>query len=306
MKGQWKHVSRAVPCPICERFDWCTISDDGKLAKCMRVESKREIKQTDGQPAWLHPIGDSDEYRKLPSSAPMQRLKIGEVQSLYNQFAKKLTMGKLSSASKSLGVSGDSLKAFRIGFCDNPPSFSFPMFDGNGIACGIRLRKECGKKLCIPGSRNGLFISSDAIHGAILLPEGPTDAAAARDYGYFAIGRPSNSGGGEQLVALLKSSQPQDVIIVADNDSAKWRPDGKPFWPGIEGALRICEQILPYCRSLKFIMPPDGAKDIRAWKGSREKLRTAIDSSPVVSGKWISRAWKRIEIKRCDESRGAA
>lgn len=30
--SDWKRVSRADPCPICERADWCLVSTDGTAA----------------------------------------------------------------------------------------------------------------------------------------------------------------------------------------------------------------------------------------------------------------------------------
>jgi hypothetical protein len=35
--SKWVRVSKKSPCPICEQADWCSISADGAVAKCMRV-----------------------------------------------------------------------------------------------------------------------------------------------------------------------------------------------------------------------------------------------------------------------------
>src|SRR5215813_7942244 len=37
-RNNWVRVSRTSPCPICKEADWCSVSDDGALAKCMRTE----------------------------------------------------------------------------------------------------------------------------------------------------------------------------------------------------------------------------------------------------------------------------
>lgn len=33
-----RRVNRRLPCPVCSHKDWCSLSDDGSLAFCMRVE----------------------------------------------------------------------------------------------------------------------------------------------------------------------------------------------------------------------------------------------------------------------------
>ena len=35
----WRRVSKNHPCPVCKEADWCTVTSDGTLAKCMRVEA---------------------------------------------------------------------------------------------------------------------------------------------------------------------------------------------------------------------------------------------------------------------------
>ena len=36
-RNNWVRVSRSSPCSICKEPDWCSVSADGALAKCMRV-----------------------------------------------------------------------------------------------------------------------------------------------------------------------------------------------------------------------------------------------------------------------------
>ncbi len=59
--NQWQNVTRANPCPVCKRADWCRLSADGKLAACRRVEQGAARVKTDkaGAPVYIHRIGDS-------------------------------------------------------------------------------------------------------------------------------------------------------------------------------------------------------------------------------------------------------
>jgi hypothetical protein len=55
-RRNWRRVTHSHPCPICKHADWCSLSADGALAKCMRVEegSWRSGEQKDGARYYLH------------------------------------------------------------------------------------------------------------------------------------------------------------------------------------------------------------------------------------------------------------
>ena len=38
---EWHRVTKMNPCGICKKPDWCTVSEDGSAACCMRVESDK-------------------------------------------------------------------------------------------------------------------------------------------------------------------------------------------------------------------------------------------------------------------------
>ncbi len=38
MRSNWVRVCRTSPCPVCNAPDWCSVSADGAVAKCIRVE----------------------------------------------------------------------------------------------------------------------------------------------------------------------------------------------------------------------------------------------------------------------------
>jgi hypothetical protein len=55
-RGDWQRVTRGSPCPVCGQDDWCSVSGDGTLAKCMRVaaDSWRTKKDKNGAEYYLH------------------------------------------------------------------------------------------------------------------------------------------------------------------------------------------------------------------------------------------------------------
>jgi hypothetical protein len=71
-KGKWRRVTRANPCPVCTAPDWCSISADGALAACRRVESGCWRSKTDrnGTPVYLHRLADSGGRPPPPSRPP--------------------------------------------------------------------------------------------------------------------------------------------------------------------------------------------------------------------------------------------
>lgn len=55
----WVRVSRSFPCPVCGRPDWCSLSEDGEVVKCMRVPSDFSKVDASGSTYYIHRQGDS-------------------------------------------------------------------------------------------------------------------------------------------------------------------------------------------------------------------------------------------------------
>lgn len=307
-------------CPACGHRGWCTCSEDGEVVKCTRATSQRPVKQVDGTTAYLHLMAELPAGSKvigLPKKQQAKQLTRPECEGLQKQFATALRPAKLTALSDALGVSERSLKAYGVGWAGEYGAYSFPMFDGAWKPCGFRLRAADGRKLAIPGSRNGLFIPStldmspvsDAIGddpAPLLLctPEGPTDCCAAMDVGFRAVGRPSCCGGADDLAIFLSEHPKQDVVMLAENDGPIYLRDGTPMWPGIEGAIATCAKILPHCGRLRFWLPPAGTKDLRQWVkdgGLAAVITESLMGSVQVTGDWLNRAQARIKHRKQTE-----
>jgi hypothetical protein len=65
-------VSRGSPCPICKSPDWCSVSADGALAACRRVEASASKSKTDrnGAPYYLHRLDGAARAPSAPKPAP--------------------------------------------------------------------------------------------------------------------------------------------------------------------------------------------------------------------------------------------
>lgn len=67
----WHPVTRRDPCPVCDRPDWCAVSSDGRVARCMRVVDGPDVvasEDSNGTPYGLRFLTDGpcdpSAYRK--------------------------------------------------------------------------------------------------------------------------------------------------------------------------------------------------------------------------------------------------
>lgn len=245
-------------CAACDHAGgYCTT--DGEVIKCRRNSAGRPVKADNLGPSWLFLASSLAGGLSAPSKARKEtpRMKPAEVAALLKQHRTALSPTRLEWLATNLGLKAATLQAFGVGWDHDRGAYSFPMVNDTREPIGIHLRYPDGKKVCVPGSRLGLFVPEDLDFAPIepgivdsddgplliLMPEGVSDAMAARDMGFRSIGRPSNMGGGLMLGELLREQPVQEIVVVADRDDAKYLADGTPFWPGIEGALTICERL---------------------------------------------------------------
>lgn len=252
----WIRVTRRKPCPICGKPDWCSVSSDGQVVVCMRAESPRPCKSG----GWFHPIGERVPWQPVPRKRP-EPVPVQDFTDLACQYEQRLE--NVDMLAYSLGVSARSLERLQVGY--NGVGYTFPMRDGHERIIGIRVRTTKGK-WCVPGSHNGLFWPEGVYSGSdcrLAICEGPTDCAALLTLGFDALGRPSCQGGVDHIIEFLKGRR-RDVVIMADKDPPKQRPDGSVWYPGQEGAARLAQVIRPLVHTLKVVKPPFH-KDIRDW-----------------------------------------
>ena len=259
MKSEWKRVNRQCPCPVCEKPDWClyTGSDVAPTAAiCARIESEKQC----GEAGWLHVLRDDGPawpaWRRTihTAAATMTPPATSEALTKIADSAAASTAPELlERLVGNLGVSVDSLRRLSVGWLPGRRAWSFPMRSADGMITGIRLRYWNGKKLSVKGGKEGLFLPRDLqLGGRLLICEGPTDTAALLDLGFSVVGRPSCSGGVKHLVKLAQRLEPDDAVVVADDDG-----------PGRRGADNLAEKLLAYVPTVRVITPP--AKDARVW-----------------------------------------
>ena len=110
------------------------------------------------------------------------------------------------------------------------------------------------------GSGMGLLSETEE---TIIVVEGYSDAAAATDLGFTAVGRPSAEGGNKFLPGLLRG---KDVIVVGDNDAGA----------GKRGMESTFETLRKVCKSVIKVMPPPQYKDLRQWCNQLSLTKTSF------------------------------
>ena len=261
---KWVRVTKRNPCPICERPDWCGITADGTAVRCMRVQSGRPSEAKDGEMGWIHQVADPIpvQPRQGRRQAPIATI---DWEAMLGRWRMDTQPGQYRELATRLGVTVGSL--IRLGTCYDAErrAWAFPMKNEWWQVTGIRLRNQQARKWAVTGSKQGVFWPDmHTAEGPIVLVEGPTDTAAMLDLGYDAFGRPSCSGGAKLMLEILSRGPIRDVVIVADRDEAKTRPDGSAWYPGQEGAQALARSIMCVARSVRVIKPLKG-KDARAW-----------------------------------------
>ncbi len=273
-RNGWRRVSRALPCPVCQKRDWCLLSADGNAVICARTESPKRC----GEAGWLHRLRDNpwQPARRVVRSVSVAPVSLQrDMGPLAAEYRGAINYDRLQTLSRSLGLSASSLSALGIGWSAHHHGWTFPMVDPDRNILGIRLRLPDGRKLAVKGSREGLFVPASSVTDArLLVAEGPTDTAALLDMGFGGVvGRPSCTGGAKLLITLVRRHRLPEVVIVADADE-----------PGRCGANNLASVLVAYVPSVRIITPPAGLHDARDWLragGARHDVEEAIGAAVV-------------------------
>lgn len=291
--NKWVRVTRAEPCPICERPDYCTRTTDGAAVKCMRVESDKPV----AKGGWLHKLADP-----LPEVPPPKKVK---KQSDWTIECKRMyeherAHEKRQQVATQLHVTAVALDRLRVGIgwdqWDGREFSSWPARDDVGRCIGFIRRYSDGAKRTNRGGSTGVFYTHNwyRFYGPVLVVEGGSDVASCESWKLSSIGRASNTHGGQWIRNLIRKHAPKKAIIVIGERDAKplkrgtvascpTNCQGCSFcWPGLYGMRKVAGEV-----GGVGIMVPEPFKDMRdlLTKGGLVDLRREIRKATAVTGR---------------------
>ena len=250
----YNRCTKKMLCPICQRHDWCLVSDDGLFAICQRT-----------QEGSIRKIGNAGYEFRLGSQA-FKEVKSVKKTNEYPPDPKKIcktylnldfNSDSMKPLAEKLGVSIDSLQALGVGKLNS--WWYFPMYNEKRELIGLKRRNLDGTKLCLRHSQLGVYIPKRFNYKkAAYVLEGESDTAALYDEGYNVIGRPNTTAGMYYLSCLLRN---QRSVVIADNEGPKIHSiTGVVTYPGPESAYQLNSMLLN--KSCVVVCP---VKDTRDW-----------------------------------------
>ncbi len=260
---QLQRVSKKEPCAACGRTSWCMFSETSAL--CMRAQSEHQFIFKNGDVGWWHDSGVPRKQFKPSTKSEVLTIDAAALMATWGENTRDSWIDKMC---QSIGVGFMSACQMGAAWSPEHQAWAWPMKDGDGLICGIRLRYEDGRKLAVKGSKQGLFIPKTEACNRVFMAEGPTDTAALLSLGIYAIGRPSASGGLLAIKQTIARLRIREVVIIADNDEDK-EHNGRKFNPGYDGAKALqnhlqvpsCIIALP-CKDSREFIKDGGTRDM--------------------------------------------
>lgn len=279
----WIRVSHLSPCSICNKPDNCSVSRDGLMVWCGRISDGSIRENNGGQ--FLHRIGDDvQQGRRIhnPVSQPKPKAPRTDLSAMAKAWSRNAAEPR-NQLAKQLGIPVEGLVALEVGWNESRQCWSFPEKDSAGNIIGISTRSVDGSKMRLKGGKAGLTYPQlwNNGTGPVFLVEGGSDTASLIGMGLNVVGRPSNLGGVALLTELLAElPEQQDIIIVGERDE---KPNGR--WPGKEGATKTARKLADALeRTVYWSLPPDEAKDSRAWLQQLPKMPPEASAALFLSG----------------------
>lgn len=192
-----------------------------------------------------------------------------------------------------------------IGSRNDHPSgecWTFPERDAAGRITGLGLRFRDGTKSCVSQSRRGLIVPPgwQTRPGPLYMPEGASDTLALSAAGFAAVGRPGNCQKLKLIAEFITANVIPDRVIVWLGENDK-KTDGK--WPGRDGSMKAAKKVADMTgREIQFQLPPDDAKDVRAWLVKATQAGASwADAGPMLVTAMTCRGRTKISLSNEDE-----
>lgn len=218
-----------IKCPVCDKPDWCLVSEDGSAAICRRTE-KGSVKKC-GKAGWLHILGDFNPQKYQIPEKP------------YVDWAKHTFQfglnalnhgGEMRRYLRQYQLNWQTVMRFNVGWTNG--WLTIPMYGVNGKTTGIQRRQKKTKRFMLH-SEMGVFLPSAFLQykaKTLAVCEGWTDTVAALEYGFAAsVGKMNAFVGDELVLYYAKRLGCERAIIFADYNDDGVGQDGAQQTAGL-------------------------------------------------------------------------
>ena len=131
--------------------------------------------------------------------------------------------------------------------------WALPVYSPGGAMIGIQLRGRNGRKWCVRGTSQGLFVPHKQPEAPfVAITEGASDATYLLGLGIPVVARFSAQMSPAMIVDWLDEQEYREIVVIADKGEI-----------GIQTARRLANATRKRRRTVRLLIP--AAKDIRAW-----------------------------------------
>ena len=90
----WANVTYTNPCPVCQKNNWCSISDDNNTVICRRVPSEKQKLDKNGSTYYIHHIGNkkSDKIPIMYQRNKAVNHDTNKIQKVYGEMIELLSL----------------------------------------------------------------------------------------------------------------------------------------------------------------------------------------------------------------------
>jgi hypothetical protein len=228
--SKWRRVTRSHPCPICLKPDWCSISADGTLAACRRVELRAWKSKADraGATVYLHRLGGPI-VPPAPPLAPRgtatQRADTDTLHAVYAALLASLPLvGRHREALRCRGLADDEIDRREYGTLpvQGRARVARTLRERWGDAVlrvpGVVTRESDGRRCLTLAGAAGLLVPVRDVAGRVvaLLVRRDGDGGDGPRYLYLSSSRYGGSGPGAPVHVPRGARGPADVVRLTE------------------------------------------------------------------------------------------
>jgi hypothetical protein len=231
VSGKWNPVNRKHPCPICRKPDWCSVSTDGSLVACRRIESGalKTKQDKNGVPVYLHRLSESPRPRLTPPENKGQVPIRADADTLHQVYSALLNSLHLSASQRE--------NLLRRGLSDSEiEGRHYRTLPGQGRARLVRdltarfgdsvlqvpgfvVRERDGRRYVTLAGPTGLLVPVRDIAGRIIaLKVRGNKAEGERRYSYISSAKYGGPGSGAPVHVPAGVQAPAETLRVTEGE----------------------------------------------------------------------------------------